>query len=102
MEKKIDYRTIHYTELPPAQPGEDLCLEWETYRREVGRLLAEGKQGKHVLIKGEEIIGFWDTRGDALKAAYERFGRVPLLNHEVQEHERLYRVSWLYDCEPGA
>jgi hypothetical protein len=35
--------TVHYTELPAAQPNSQLYQEWECYRREVGRLLAEGE-----------------------------------------------------------
>jgi hypothetical protein len=94
-----DYPTIHYTELGPAQPDSPHYQEWEVYRREVGRLLAEGYAGKHVLIKGDEIIGFWDTRWDALGAGYHRFGSgVPFLVHEVQERERVYRVGYLRTC----
>ena len=37
--------TIHYTQLAEARPGDDFYLEWNTYRREVGRLLAEGHEG---------------------------------------------------------
>src|SRR5207247_2194922 len=52
-------RTIPYTELPPAQPGNPLATEWELFRREVGRLLAEGHEGKTVLIKDDNIIGIY-------------------------------------------
>ena len=43
--------TIHYTELPAAQPDSQLYHEWNFYRREAGRLLAEGHEGHWVLIK---------------------------------------------------
>lgn len=84
--------TIHYTELPPARPGEDLFLEWETYRREAGRLLAAGNEGRYVLIKGEQIIGIWDREEDALAAAYHKFLLQPFFVHQIQERERLLRV----------
>src|SRR5437762_1438554 len=48
---------IPWTELPEAKPGEVFYREWNTYRREVGHLLAEGQAGRYVLIKGEQIIG---------------------------------------------
>ena len=32
---------VHHTELPEAGTGQPLATEWNTYRREVGRLLAE-------------------------------------------------------------
>src|SRR5882724_1554299 len=48
--------------------------EAETYRREVVRLLAEGHAGRHVLIKGDEVVSIWDTQRDALQAGRDRFG----------------------------
>lgn len=84
--------TIHYTELPPATPGEVHAEEWETYRREVGRLLAEGNEGRFILIKGKEIIGIWDKREDALVMGYQKYLLQPFLVHQIQERERLLRV----------
>jgi hypothetical protein len=88
--------TIHYTELPPAKPGEDLAEEGETYRREVGRLLAEGNEGRYILIKGQQIIGIWDKRDDALSMGYEKFLLQPFLGHQIQERECLFYMI----CHP--
>jgi hypothetical protein len=66
-------RTIPWTELPPADPNEALAVEWETYRREIGRLLAEGQEGKFALIKGEEIIGIYDTWDEARRVGLEKY-----------------------------
>lgn len=52
--------------------------EIATYLRELPRLLAEGNAGRHVLVKGEEILSVWDTQGDALQAGPERFGLDPI------------------------
>jgi hypothetical protein len=91
--------TIHYTELSPLKPGDTLAEEWETYRREVGRLLSEGNEGRYVLIKGGQIIGIWDRKEDALTTAYQKFLRQPFLVHQIQERERVLRVrlprQWL-------
>ncbi len=97
MEAKDD-RTIHYTELPPYQDGGPLSVEWEFYRREVGRLLAEGNEGRWVFIKGEEIFGIFDTREAAMAAARKRFPfpRPAILVHQIQTRERLLRVSWFW------
>jgi hypothetical protein len=85
---------IHYTELPPMPPGGLLDVEYEFYRREVGRLLAEGHEGKHVLIKGEEIIGIYNTDREALDAGYERFpGRTGFFVRQILTRERMLRVS---------
>src|SRR5262249_10324027 len=94
--RPTEYPTIHYTELPPTPPAELPDPEWELYRREVGRLLAEGHEGKWILIKGEEIIGIYDTREEATEQAYKQclIPRQPCLVHQIQTWERLYRVSW--------
>jgi hypothetical protein len=87
--------TIHFTELPEAQPGDVLYSEWNTYRREVGRLLAEGHEGKFVLIKGEEIIGLWDTLDEARDVALQRYLLQPVLIHQVLQREPVLRTPFL-------
>jgi hypothetical protein len=90
-------KPIHYTELPPSFPGSPRAGEWDVYRREVGRLLAEGHQGKHVLIKGEEILGFFASRGEAVEEGLKRFLLSGFLVHEVQEWEPVIRATaWSY------
>jgi hypothetical protein len=83
--------TVHYTELPPAQPNSQLCQEWNFYRQEVGRLLAEGEEGRFVLIKGEEIIGIWDTEEEAEAVAFHKYPLEPRLIHQIQRCERVLR-----------
>ncbi len=83
-------QTIHYSELPPARPGEQTFQEWETYRREVGRLLAEGNEGRFVLIKGDQIIGLFDTYEQARDAGAEQFLLGPYLVQQVRTREPLY------------
>jgi hypothetical protein len=97
----IEYPTIHYTELPAAPLDEPQGVEWEFYRREVGRLLAEGHEGRWVLIKGEEIIGIYESRDAAMEEAHKRYPhpRPPILVHQIQTRERLYRVSWMWLAE---
>jgi hypothetical protein len=84
-------RTIHYTELGPAATNSQLTVEWNLYRREVGRLLAEGQQGRFVLIKGEEIIGVYDTWDDARDAGLDRFWPQPFMLHQILEWEPLLK-----------
>ena|SRR5438132_11636957 len=52
--------------------------EIATYLRELPRLLAEGHAGRHVLVKGDEILSVWDRQGDAIQAGCERFGLEPI------------------------
>lgn len=62
-------RTIDYRQLEPVPPGFFLTVEWDTYRREVPRLLSEGLEGKYILIQGSTIIGIWDTEQESELAA---------------------------------
>ena len=84
-------RTIHWTELTSDTTG-PLKSEWNVYCREVGRLLAEGQENRWVLIKGEEIIGIWDTREEAAALADERFFLQTVLVRQILEWEPLIRL----------
>jgi hypothetical protein len=83
--------TIPWNELPEDTSGQPQSTEWNFYRREVGRLLAEGHEGRWVLIKGEEIIGMWDTREEALVVANTRFLLQPVLVHQILSREPVVR-----------
>jgi hypothetical protein len=83
--------TIHYTELPEGTTDNPIAAEWKFYRREVSRLLAEGQEGRWVLIKGEKVIGLWDTREEAYAVAIERYLMQPVLVHQVLTREPVLR-----------
>jgi hypothetical protein len=61
--------------------------ELETFRRELSRLLAEGKGGKFALIVGDQVDSEWPSREEALQAGYDRFDLAPFLVKEITEHE---------------
>ena len=88
----VEPLTIHYTELPAGQPDSPLQREWDFYRREVGRLLAEGHEERFVLIKGEDIIGIWDTREEARAVALQKYLMQPCLIHQVRSREPVLRA----------
>ncbi len=88
--------TIHYTALPPASPDSPLATEYNFYRREVGRLLAEGHEGKWVLIKNEEILGIWDTLKEVREVAlWSNFGQ-PCLLQQILPRERILQNPLSY------
>ena len=91
-----DLPTIPCTELAEAPPDSPLATEWNYYRREVGRLLAEGNQGKWVLIEGERIIGIWDTYEEANQARAS-LGR-PVVLKQILEREPLLRIGYNRLC----
>jgi len=82
---------IDSTALPEGKPDSPIRREWNTYRREVGRLLAEGHEGRYVLIKGEAIVGIWDTREEARAVAATRYLLEPHLIHPIRSREPLLR-----------
>jgi hypothetical protein len=89
---------IPYTDLPEASPDSPLFTEWDTYRREVGRLLAEGKEGQFVLLKGRQIVGLYGTEREALDQGYRMFPCQYFLVHQVRAREPLLRchaLRWL-------
>ncbi len=84
-------QTIHYTELPEDNSNGGNAQEWNYFRREIGRLVAEGHEGRWVLIKGKEIIGIWDTEEEANQARLQTFLMQDVLIHQVRTHEPLLR-----------
>lgn len=86
-----EHSTIHYSELPEATTWSTLYQEWNIYRREASRLLATGNEGRHVLIKGDQIIGIFQTHEEAMKEGYRQFLGQPFLVHEIQEREQFVR-----------
>ncbi|HVS39191.1 MAG TPA: hypothetical protein VMS17_26780 [Gemmataceae bacterium] len=94
----VESPTVHYSELPEAKPDSPLYREWETYRQELGRLLAEGNAGRHILIKDAQIIGIWETHDEAMAAGYRRFLGQAFLVHLIQERERVLRCVRVPRC----
>jgi hypothetical protein len=68
-----------------------LCQEWNYYRHEAGRLLADGHEGRFVLIKGQALIGAWDTWEEARAVALQKYPRQLCLIHQVRSREPLLR-----------
>ncbi len=56
------------------------------------RWLAEGKEGKFVLIKGTEVIGIFDSSEAADEVAVQRFLMQDVLIHQIREREPIYRT----------
>jgi CBS domain-containing protein len=73
---------VYYTELPEAEPDNLLFTEWNAYCREVGRLLAEGQEGRH--MTPEVICCFEDQ--DVAEAARlmleKQISQLPVLTRD--------------------
>ncbi len=82
---------MHYTEMLASPPDHPLYRESETYRRELPRLLAEGHEGKSVLIKGDTILGIFADYDEAMNVGRERYLMEPFLVHPILEWQPVFR-----------
>ena len=81
-------------DLPELPPDDPQALDWNTYKREAARLIAEGHEGRYVLIRQGVICGVWDKQSEAINAGYDKFGIVPFMAHRISAIEPLYRMPW--------
>jgi hypothetical protein len=89
-------RVIHYTQLPDKPPNHPTEREWNFFRRELPRLLAEGHEGKWALLKGEEIVGLYATDREAVQAGYAKFLLEQFLVHQIRTWEPLLLTAWSF------
>jgi hypothetical protein len=59
-----------------------LETEIKTYEKQRDRLLGAW-EGKYVLIHGDEVIGAYASKMDAIMLGYQKFGNVPFLVKQV-------------------
>lgn len=74
----------------PTRPAHVSPEQWEraqrdsqTYRRELPRLLHEGHAGRYAVVKDDQVVSIWDTLGDALQEARERYGLEPVATYQI-------------------
>lgn len=67
-----------------------MALEQESraYREiHLPRLLTEGKVGKYALVKGEALIGVYNTFDEALQVGYDRWLHEDIFIKQIVEKE---------------
>lgn len=69
------------------------------YRREVGRLLAEGHEGKWVLIKDDHVHGIWHTEEEVNQVRVQHFPMQDVMIKQILEREPMVRCTRLF--HPG-
>ena len=74
--------------------GDPLAEETRTYEANVAQW-AEAHAGEFVLIRGTDVVGFYETSDQALSAGYQRFGIVPFFVKQVSRQEQAHFVSRL-------
>jgi hypothetical protein len=86
-------------ELSLPKELEVLRTEIRTYLRELPRMLEEGHEGKHALIKDDQVLSVWDTFEDAYQAGRQLFGwGVAFLTQPIEEEALDY--PWPEDLLP--
>lgn len=69
-----------------------MALETELqYFQRVKQELLKTHAGKFALIKGEELVGVFDTPANAYDEGVKRFGREPFMIKRISETEEVYR-----------
>lgn len=63
---------------------EMLKKELQTYEANKSELIGKSK-GKFALIKDDKVMGVFDTKIDAIRQGYERFGNVPFFVKQIVE-----------------
>lgn len=74
-----------------------MALERElaTYHARLPEFLEH--EGKYVLIHGDDVVEFFNTYEDAIKAGYDRFKLEPFLVKKVQVVEQVQHITRLLD-----
>jgi hypothetical protein len=90
--------TIHHSELPEVLPGSPFATEWSFYCGIVGDLLAEGQEGKWLLIKGREVVGIWSTEAKVSAVRLQQGGTQSMLMKQVLDREPMLRTEHIRLC----
>lgn len=77
-----------------------LDKEMETYQERVSGW--DDKIGEFVLIKGEEVVGFYSRYADAVSAGYENFGLESFLVKQISVLEQSHFLPPLMTPSDGA
>ena len=75
------HRCFPHTTMPLEQ-------ELQTFHEQKEHLLEKYKD-RYVLIKGDDVVADFESRGDALREGYKRFGRTAFLVKKVEEVEQV-------------
>jgi hypothetical protein len=62
--------------------------ELQTFHEQKDHLLEKYKD-RYVLIKGDDVLADFESRGDALREGYKRFGHEAFLVKKVEEVEQI-------------
>jgi hypothetical protein len=64
---------------------QSLAIELKCFHEIQNELLANNPAGGFVVIKGQDVLGVWQNRMDAIKEAVEIYGNVSFLVKNIQD-----------------
>jgi hypothetical protein len=83
------WTSVHFSELKENRSSDPTAEGWNVYVREVARLIAEGNEGKWVVIAEGRLIGVYDTKGEGYDAIDEGKFTWPSILKQIRVHEQL-------------
>lgn len=75
-----------------------MALEQELQTYNQARDTIRDHEGEFVLVKGDQIVDFFETYADALKSGYERFELQPFMVKKVDAIEQVQYFTRNIEC----
>ena len=89
---------ISLEQVPDIPEGEPFAREWKAFKRDVLRLVEEGKAGKFAVFKDDRLVGVWDTLDLADQAGRQQCNGDAFLIQEIQLFLRPWRWGYHRPC----
>ena len=70
-----------------------LQKEIAVYRDRLAQLQHDNPNGGFVVIKGDEILGVWNDRIDALRAGIQAYGNISFLVKNIEDSGKLLNFT---------
>lgn len=70
-----------------------LKKELSKFREVQTELLADNPNGGYAVIKGNELMGVWKDRSDAIRIGVEKFGNTTFLVKNIRDEDRVVNFS---------
>ncbi len=75
---------IPLDDVPDIADGEPFAEEWRAFKQRAQRLVQEGHTGRYALLKGNQLVGVWDSLDAADLQGRQQFKGEPFLVQEIQ------------------
>ena len=73
-----------------------LEIELQKYQSVLASLISVNINGGYVVIKGNEVLGVWQNRKEAMLEGTKKFGRVSFLVKSIRAEENIVFLPTLF------